>query len=91
MYRRHSLEIVSRGGDDDSSERLTHTHVCEEKAPIGLGLDIVCNGRQKSSITLQELWLVDVADVEVKSSVLGLQQREETTSPKVLAICRGSW
>jgi len=68
------------------SRAYCRAHICVEEASSWLGSDIVGNGTQKSTITLQVLGGIRVGRIEVVTGVLGLEEREKTTTPNVLSV-----
>lgn len=75
-------DITLGVGLDETAGRSTHgtTHVSDEETTIGLGADLISNGAKKGPVAVRELGEVRVTGVPVKSSVLSLQQRQQTTT-----------
>lgn len=59
-----------------------------EYLPLGLRANFIRNGGENSTVTLQEFRAVGIASVEVKSGILGLQEREKATSDESLSVKR---
>jgi hypothetical protein len=74
------LNQTSRGGTESAS------HVGDEESTLGLGSDLISDGGKQSTVAVRELGVVRIASVEVERSVLGLQERQETTTDEQLAI-----
>lgn len=78
------LDETTWGGTDGV------THVGDEETSIGLGADLISDGREHSTVALLELGPVRVGGVEVEGRVLGLQERQETTTNDGLAVKAGA-
>lgn len=74
------LNQTSRGGTESTS------HVGDEESTLRLGSDLIGDGGKQSTVAVRELGVVRIAGVEVERSILGLQERQETTTDKQLAV-----
>lgn len=76
-------EAAGRGADGA-------THVSDEEATLGLGADLVDNRAQQSAVAVRELGVVGIRHIKVESSVLRLEETEETATDEGLAVGRGT-
>lgn len=74
------LNQTSRRGTESTS------HVGDEETTLGLSSDLIGNGGKQSAVAVREFGVVRIAGVEVEGSVLGLQERQKTTTDEQLAI-----
>lgn len=65
-------------------------HVGDEESSIWFGADLISDGREHSTVALLEGGPVRVGGVEVEGRVLGLQERQETTTNDGLAVKAGA-
>jgi hypothetical protein len=65
-------------------------HVGDEESSIWLGADLISDGGEQGTVALLEGGPVRVGGVEVEGRVLGLQERQETTTDDGLAVKAGA-
>jgi len=61
-------------------------HVSDEETTIGLSHNLVDNGAKNAAVGVVELGTIGVGHVKVEGRILGLEEREEATPDKKLAI-----
>lgn len=66
----------------------SRTHVGEKETSVRLCTNIISDRSEKSTVMFVECRVIRIACVEVVASVLGLQKRKETSTPKILSIRR---
>lgn len=82
-------EVLELGKWETEAMVLT-AHVGDEESSIRLGADLISDGGEQGTVALLEGGPVRVGGVEVEGRVLGLQERQETTTDDGLTVKAGA-